>query len=250
MTARRRGRSTWSARQPELGQQRAHVGVGQSGHRVARTRRAAAPAPRNSPRAWSISPTPHRRPEPAVPSSSGIRPSSAPSSVDLPEPFAPGDRDPVAPSRPAASTGPSGEPAAPHDRAAQGGHDGARRAAPRRSPSAAPTPCAAPRPRRAARSAARSAGPSRPASRWSARGSARDVLVVVGGLAPGVAHALGHPVALHARARLQRRLRVGVLLVRLARVPAGDLALGEVGFVAAVVAPRPAAGRGPARRPG
>ena len=61
------------------------------------------------------------------------------------------------------------------------------------------------------------------------------MLVVVGGLAPRVAHALLHPRPLRARALLERSARVGVLLVRLARVPPLDLALLEVGVVAAAV---------------
>ena len=76
-----------------------------------------------------------------------------------------------------------------------------------------------------------------------------DVLVAVGGLLDRVADALGHPVALHPRPRLERGLRVGVLLVLLAGVPPGDLPLGQVGLVAAVVAPGPAAGRGRAPPP-
>ena len=62
-----------------------------------------------------------------------------------------------------------------------------------------------------------------------------DVLVAVLALLDRVAHALGHPVALHARAGLQRGLRVGELLELLARVPAGHLPLDEIGVVAAVV---------------
>ena len=43
------------------------------------------------------------------------------------------------------------------------------------------------------------------------------------------------PVALHTSPLLQPAAGVGVLVVRLARVPARDLALGEVAVVAAVV---------------
>ena len=62
-----------------------------------------------------------------------------------------------------------------------------------------------------------------------------DVLVAVLRLLDRVADALGHPVALHAGPRLEARLRVGELLVLLARVPPGHLALDQVGVVAAVV---------------
>ncbi len=60
-----------------------------------------------------------------------------------------------------------------------------------------------------------------------------DELVVVGGLAAGVRDALLHPGPLHAGPRLQVVSPVGVLLVGLALVAALDLALGEVGLVAA-----------------
>ncbi len=69
--------------------------------------------------------------------------------------------------------------------------------------------------------------------RLDARGA--TVLVVVGALLHRVAHALGRPLALRARPRLEVGLGAGIRLVRLARVPAGDLALLEVGLVAAVV---------------
>ena len=62
-----------------------------------------------------------------------------------------------------------------------------------------------------------------------------DVLVAVLRLLDRVADALGHPVALHAGPRLEPRLRVGVLVVLLARVPPGDVPLHQVGVVAAVV---------------
>ena len=108
-------------------------------------------------------------PSPPLPSSSGRRPSRAPSSVDLPAPLAP-----VIPTRSAQSTrasmGPSVNPAR-RTTARTATPPPFPTAAPPRSPSAAPTPCAAPRPRRAARSSAASAGPWPPASRWSRRGT-------------------------------------------------------------------------------
>ena len=58
-----------------------------------RSRRGTPPAtfssPRKSARAWSISPIWTREPSVAVPSSRGMRPRSAPSRVDFPDPFAP-----------------------------------------------------------------------------------------------------------------------------------------------------------------
>ena len=58
-------------------------------------------------------------------------------------------------------------------------------------------------------------------------------LVVVGRLAAGVADALLHPGALRARPLLERGAGVGVLVVVLAGVPAGDLPLLQVRLVAA-----------------
>ena len=189
--------------------------------------------PKNRPRAWSISPIRTAGPRDAVPSSSGTRPSSAASSVDLPEPFAPviASRSPQSTCR---STGPSVNPPR-------------RTTAPRRVATTAPA-------RGAAAISSRSSHSLRGSSTTSSRSIRRsvcfafaacfsddaavlglDVLVAVLRLLDRVADALGHPVALHAGPRLEPGLGVGVLLVLLARVPAGHVPLHQVGVVAAVV---------------
>ena len=119
------GRSTWSAPQPELRQQRAHVGRRAVRHRRRRTRRSSGSSPRNSPRAWSTSPTTTPGPSAAVPASERRAGRAArASSVDLPEPFGAGDRDPVGPVDLQVDRA-ERERAAAHHRAAQRRDDGA-----------------------------------------------------------------------------------------------------------------------------
>ena len=131
-------------------------------------------------------------------------------------------------------TGPERERAAPHDRAIEAGDVGA--GARRRGDLHAQLPLA---PRGLDDLQALDAALRLPGLGGLLLGRLRAVpaadLVVVRRLPARVAHALLHPVALRARALLERSARVGVLLVRLARVPALDLALGEVGLVAAAV---------------
>ena len=99
------GRRTWSAVSPNLASRVRTSGVGQSGTSAEKASISCS-GPKKRPRAWSISPIRTAGPRDAVPSSSGTRPSSAPSRVDLPEPLAPviATRSPQSTCR---STGPS-----------------------------------------------------------------------------------------------------------------------------------------------
>ena len=152
----------------------------------------------------------------ACPSSSGIRPSSAASSVDLPEPFAPGDRHPVGPVDLQVDR-PEREVAAAHHRAAQRRPRPRRPGARRRSPSAAPTPCAAPRRPPAARSAARSGGPWRPASRVVSPRKLRPIL----SLSVALRRALRTPFSIQARCVRARASSAAPACRRTPRSPRG-----------------------------
>ena len=162
-----------------------------------------------------------------MPSSSGTRPSSAASSVDLPEPFAPViatrsrpvDLQVDRPERERRRGAPPRRAASPH------------RARPRRRGDLHPQlpllarlldhlepldhPVGLP-------------GLGRLLLRLASH-VARGCLSGSVRLAARVADALVHPVALHPGARLQVGLRLGVLLVLLAGVPAGHLPLVQVG---------------------
>ena len=83
--------------QAELGEQRAGLGPRREAGGRRGTPRAAWSRRRTPSRAWSISPTTTPGPTQRTPAARGSRPSSAPSSVDLPEPLAPDHRQAVAP---------------------------------------------------------------------------------------------------------------------------------------------------------
>ena len=188
-------------------------------------------SPTNRPRAWSTSPTTTPGPSAAAPESSGSRPSIAASSVDLPEPLAP-----VIATRSAQSicrvTGPSTK-------------------SPRRTTASRRVATTAPA-RGAAAISIRSSHSLRGSSTTSMRSisrsvcralaacfsEARDVerlavLVVVGGLAAGVADALVGPGALHPGPFQQVLALVGELVELLAGVPPGPVPLLQVGGVTA-----------------
>ena len=224
---------------------------GRSGHRGAGTRRAAARRRGTGPRAWSISPTTTPGPSAAR----ARRPAAAAraarrAACDLPEPFGP-----VIATRSAQSicrsTGPSVNVAA--------ADDGARAA------------CATTAPARgAAAISIRSSHSLRGSSTTSSRSISRSVWRRLGGLllrrlaaelgltilslSVALRRALRTPFSIQARCMRARASSagrgVGVLLVLLARVPAGDLALVQVGVVAAAVDADLLLGAGRARRPG
>ena len=237
--ARRQRRRPDAARgraaEAELGQQRADVGVGPWPAPRRRTRSTSGSSPRNSAARLvdlADDDAGAERRGRRRPAASGR--AARASSVVLPDPLAP-----VIATRSAQSicrsTGPSvnaprrttASPQRRDDRA------GARRG--RDRPSAAPTPCAAPRRRPAARSAARSAAPSPPASRSTRRGTSGRSCRCRWPCGARCGRPSPSRRAASGPAPPGRRRVVGVLLVLLAGVPAGDLALLQVGLVAAAV---------------
>ncbi len=191
-------------------------------------------SPRNSPLAWSISPTTTPGPSDAVPSSRVIRPSIAASSVDLPEPFAP-----VIATRSAQSICRSTGPRVNGPRCTT---------APRSTATTAPA-------RGAAATCMRSSHSRRGSSTASSRSIIRSVCLALAAcfsldstrsradaavrlgrqLPADVADALVGPGPLRPGARLQSRPGVRVLLVFEAGVPALGLPLGQVAGVPTAV---------------
>ena len=178
---------------------------------------------------------PHPGPSAAVPASSGIRPSSACSRVDLPEPLAP-----VMATRSAQSTW---------------GSTGPRVNDPRRTTAPGSEATTAPE-RGAAAISIRSSHSLRGSSTTSSRSIRRSVcralaacfsldsarsLRPILSLSVALRRALRTPSSIQLRCIRARssspETRVGVLLVVLPGVPAGHLALGQVGLVAAAVDP-------------
>ncbi len=183
-----------------------------------------------------------------MPSSTGRRPSSAASSVVLPEPLAP-----VSAMRSAQSTRASTGPSV---------NDPRRTTAPDSEATTVPE-------RGAAAMVIRSSHSLRGSSTTSSRSIMRCVcralaacfslvsarlLRPILSLSLDLRRALRTPCAIQLRCICARSLQVAqpalVLVVGLAGVSAGDLALGEVAVVAAVVHPDRAAGRGRVRRSG
>jgi hypothetical protein len=190
-------------------------------------------SPRNSALAWSISPTTTPGPSDALPSSRAIRPSIAASSVDLPEPFTP-----VIATRSAQSICRSTGPRVNEPRRTTAPRSTATTAPDR---GAAPPACAAPTPARLldhlepldhpvglpglGRLLLARLDPGR-----------ADGAVRLGCQVPAdVADALVGPGPLGPGPRLQPGLRLRVLLVLEAGVPALRLPLGQVAGVPAAV---------------
>src|SRR5215472_14792088 len=226
------GRSTCAARKPNFAS-RVRASAVAMPPAAAPNALSSGSAPRNAPRAWSTSPTTTPGPSAACPASSGIRPSSAPSSVVLPAPFAP-----VIETRSAQlicrSTGPSVN--RPRRTTAQRSDD---RSRPRRGRDLhAQLPLLA-----------RLLDHVEPLDQ--ALGLARLRRLLLGGLdaepapdlvvvrllTPGVAHPFLHPRTLRPGPLLEARARLGVPVVLLARVPAGHLTLLQVRRVAAAIGP-------------